>query len=100
MRRTAGMLMYELAGVLAGVAIMGILVVAASAGVQRLHMVESASAQSEEAQNLLADWRAGRLVAAPGWTATVRRSGSCEILDLSGHGVRLQTLRPVPAVAP
>lgn len=92
----AGMVLPEILAGLIGIGLIATLVTSAYAGVRQRQKVESTSARLEEAQNLLARWRSGAAVEAPGWTTEVHPNEvGLEILTLQGHGVRLSTLRPV-----
>ena len=87
----------ELAGALVGLVLLGTLVVAALGGDRQRTRVEMESARLEEAQNLLARWRHGENLLAPGWTIerTIDEHNR-EILIVHGNGVRLATVRPLP----
>jgi hypothetical protein len=99
-RSRYGSLTMELAGAVSGLVLLGILTVAAVGGVRQRAQLEAASARVEEAQNLLARWRRGGTITAPGWhleqTAT---ADGREILTLRADGVHLSTLRTRPTVA-
>ena len=86
----------ELAGALVGLVLLGSLVVAALGGVRQRTRVEMESAYLEEAQNLLARWRHGEDLIAPGWIIERTTDGNNrEILIVHGSGVRLATVRPL-----
>ena len=93
--RQHGFVFSELAAGLVGVGLLATLVAGAAGAVRLRQRAESASARLEEAQNLLARWRAGGAVEAPGWTATWRDVGGSTVLTLRGHGLQLSSLRPV-----
>jgi Tfp pilus assembly protein PilE len=89
-----GISLTEVVGALAGLTLFSTLVVIAISGVRQRQQVEAASARLEEAQNLLARWRAGESVSAPGWTFAVQPAAAgSEMLVLRGVGVRLSTVR-------
>lgn len=92
--RDASALM-ELTGALVGLVLLGTLVVAAQGGVRQRTRIETESARLEEAQNLLARWRHGEDIVAPGWT--IERQTDVDhhdILILKIPGVRLASIRP------
>lgn len=99
--RRHGSALVELTGAITGLTLLGTLVVAAMNGVHQRTQVEASSARLEEAQNLLARWRHGEAIAAPGWTIeqTAAADGS-EIMTIRAGGVHLATVRPHQAVAP
>ena len=95
-RIRAGVVFPELLAGLIGVGLIATLIAGASAGVRQRRQTDAASARLEEAQNLLARWRSGAAVEAPGWTSEIRSYGpGVDMLTLRGPGVRLSTLRPV-----
>lgn len=89
-----GFIFSELAIGLIGVGLIATLVAGAAGAVRLRQRTESASARLEEAQNLLARWRTGAAIAAPGWTATQREVDGVTVLTLRGHGLQLSSLRP------
>lgn len=93
-RLRSGTVFAELLAALVGAGLIAALVTGAYAGVRQRQRIDAASARLEEAQNLCARWRAGAAVGAPGWTSEVRAADGAEILTLSGHGLRLSTVRP------
>lgn len=95
--RQTGSALVELSGALVGLVLLGSLVVAALGGVRQRTRIEANSARLEDAQNLLARWRHGEDIVAPGWTCT-RQTGAnhTEILIIQGEGVRLSSIRPSP----
>jgi len=92
-----GTLFTELAAGLVGLGLFASLVAGAHGAVRQRQRIEAASARLEEAQDLLARWRAGASPAAPGWTVEERRVDSVLVLTLRGYGVALSTLRPAGA---
>lgn len=72
----------------------------ASAAARERGAIDATSARLEEAQNLLARWRAGGNPAGDGFTAQVEAVAAGEVLELRGHGLRLSTLRPAPKSTP
>ena len=93
----AGLALSEMIGCIVGLGLFATLSTMAFGGVRQRHQIEAVSAHLEEAQNLLARWRAGEPVAEPGWTVAVQpAAGGGEILVLSRPGVRLATVRPGP----
>ena len=100
-RRHDGSALVELTGAITGLTLLSTLVVAAMGGVHQRTKVEASSARLEEAQNLLARWRRGETIAAPGWTMeqTTAADGS-EIMTVRADGVHLATVRPHQASAP
>lgn len=93
-----GFIFGELAAALIGVGLIATLIAGAAGAVRLRQRSESTSARLEEAQNLLARWRAGEdVVAAPGWTATRRDVEGATVLTLRGHGLQLSSLRPAKA---
>lgn len=95
-----GMIAYELLGCISGLSLLGALVVAAGGGVRQQHQLETTSAKLEEAQNLMARWRAGEPLDAKGWISDVQLSEGHDLLILRGYGVHLETLRPHHGGAP
>jgi hypothetical protein len=93
--RQHGLIFSELAIGLIGVGLIATLIAGAVGAVRLRQRAESTSARLEEAQNLLARWRAGASVEAPGWTATLHEVGGATVLTLRGHGVQLSSRRPV-----
>lgn len=89
-----GTTLTELIGAIACLAILGALVVAAAGSDRLRHRIEQRSAWLEEAQNLLARWRAGGTAVCEGWTAETSAIADGELLVLHGHGIRLATARP------
>ena len=92
----AGSAIAEMIAGLVGLGLIATLITGAYAGVRQRRQVDAASARLEEAQNLLAGWRAGGGVTEAGWTSVVRRhDAGSEVLTLRGYGVQLSTVRPV-----
>ena len=92
-----GTLMLELLGALACLILIGGLVTLGVSGVRQRTATETASARLEDAQNLLARWRAGGPTPdQPGWTAAVSANAGVEVLVLRAPGVHLSTLRVSP----
>lgn len=89
-----GALFAELAAGLVALGLFATLVAGAIGAVRQRQRIEQGSARLEEAQDLLAAWRGGAAVHAPGWTAEERRVGDALVLTLRGHGLALSTLRP------
>ena len=97
MNSRRGTLMLELLGALSCLMLIGGLMAFAVSGVRQRAATEAASARLEEAQNLLARWRAGGPTPdQPGWTAAVSANAGVEILVLRAPGVHLSTLRVHP----
>lgn len=96
-RHRCGTLLAELAAGLVGLGLFATLVAGAYGGVRQRQRIEQASARLEEAQDLLARWRAGAVLREPGWTVEERRVGAALVLTLRGHGLALSTLRPAEA---
>ncbi len=95
-----GMLLIELSGAIAGLALFSAVVVAALSGARQQVAVEATSVHLEEAQNLLARWRAGQPITAVGWATDIHITApGCEVLVLHGHGIRLTTVRSIPPAA-
>lgn len=96
-QRTGAVFPELLAG-LVGIGLIATLITGAYAGARQRRQVDEASARLEEAQNLLACWRSGAAIAAPGWTCEIRQTAAgVEQLTIRGQGVRLSTLRPAGA---
>ncbi len=92
----AGAVFPELLAALVGIGLIATLITGAYAGARQRRQVDEASARLEEAQNMLARWRTGGEITAPGWTCEVRQiAAGVEQLTVRGQGVRLSTLRPV-----
>lgn len=86
----------ELTGAIAGLMLLSAVVVAAISGARQRSAVEAASARLEIGQNVLARWRAGEPVVAPGWTIDVQAAApGVEVLVLRAPGVTLATVRPL-----
>ncbi len=102
--KRSGLVLLELTGTLAGLALFSAVVVAALSGARQRAQVEAQSARLETAQNLLARWRAGHAVEQKempaGWTRELRpASAGMEMLTLRAAGVTLSTVRlPIPQV--
>ncbi|MEK7412962.1 MAG: hypothetical protein AAB263_06570 [Planctomycetota bacterium] len=96
----SGFVLIELVGCVICLAMFTTMSVMAFSGIRQRQQVEVSSARLEEAQNLLARWRAGETLVAPDWQITVQpaTSGS-EILILRRPGLRLATIRPAPGGA-
>lgn len=89
---------FATAEMLAGIIMLGLIATitgGAYAGVRQRQATDQASARLEEAQNLLARWRAGGEAAGPGWSISIDLLPGAELLELRGDGVRLSTLRPL-----
>lgn len=87
---------FATAEMLAGLIMIGLIATitgGAYAGVRQRQAADQASVRLEEAQNLLARWRAGGESGGPGWSAQVDVLPGAELLELRGHGVRLSTIR-------
>jgi hypothetical protein len=94
----SGAVFPELLAGLVGIGLIATLITGAYAGARQRRQVDEASARLEEAQNLLARWRSGDAIAAPGWTCEIRQTAAgVEQLTIRGQGIRLSTLRPAGA---